>query len=119
MSSGTLIRREPFQLVLGKGEDTFDVSGAAMESNSEICRRGAEGAPLEESPLEGSEPLLLSWRTAARQVSEPQHTLDVVAAPFEAPPDFAGGNACCGESTHSTFEWSEVHELIHDLDRTA
>jgi hypothetical protein len=90
-----------------------------MESNSEICRRGATVTPVQESALKGSEPRLLPWSTAARQVCEPQHTLDVVAAPFEAPTDLAGGYACRGEPTHSTFEWSELHEVIHELDRTA
>jgi hypothetical protein len=106
-------------LVLGKGDDTFDVRRAAMESNSEICCRGAAVAPVQKSALKGSEPLLLLWSTAARQVCESQHTLDVVAAPFETPADLAWDNACRREPTHATFQRSEVHEIRHELHRTA
>jgi len=107
------------ELVVGEGEDTLDVGRTATEPNGEVGWRGAAVAPAQEPALEGSEPQLWSWSAASGKVREPEHTFDVLAAAFEPPTDLAGGDACGREPTHSTFERPQVHEIVHERDRTA
>jgi hypothetical protein len=76
-------------------------------------------APAQQSALERSEPLVLFGGAAAGKTCEDEYTLDVVAAALEASTNLAGDNAGRREPTHSTFEGSEVPEIIHEFYRTA
>jgi hypothetical protein len=76
-------------------------------------------APAQQSTLERSEPLLLFGGAAAGKTCEDKHTLDVVAAALEASTYLAGDNAGRREPTNSTFEGSEVPEIVHRFYRTA
>jgi hypothetical protein len=76
-------------------------------------------APAQQSALERSEPLVLFGGAAAGKVCEGKHTLDVVAAALEASTYLAGDNACRREPTNSTFEGSEVLEIVHEFYGTA
>jgi hypothetical protein len=58
---------------------------------------------------------MLFGGAAAGKTRKDEHTLDVVAAALEAPTYLAGHNAGRREPTNSTFEGSEVPEIIHEL----
>jgi len=106
-------------LVVGEGEDAFEVPGAPPEPVGELGEGDPFVTPAHEAPFERAQPRWSFAGSTAREARELQHPFDVVAAAMEAPTDLVGDHAGGREPTDATLEWAEILDVVHERDRTA